>query len=772
VLLTAFPAPARAILDVRDNGPTLRTGTFAMRVTNAGIIGNAFLDRGYSNDPSFEYPTDSGHEALNYAALWVGALDESGDPAVSGGPVLEWRPTTAVDDHVWMASQSRRGSDRWKDDDGDGRKDEEILNGKDDDGDGEVDEDLGLFAKNTAASDYTDDRPEAIAYGYPNGERHRALGLSVHEEDYQWDMPPYDRIAGVTWTITNHGTRRLKQLYVGLFADLDSRERNDRSGHVNDRIAYVSYPTVVASGGRPRVGVPCPPPGPCDKKCYAYFGQKLPAVYDGRPGSGLPAVTVMPLEHTIDPLALIEPPQGRLNARAPGRVSFRSSVYVNGIAAGTGGAPSTDAERYAALAGTLEESPTKEMADYVVLLSCGPFAYLDPGQSIEFSAAFVVADRVDSLPRVMALAADSFDGTELNLLPDLPNQGWFTGESGQNGHEVCLDPPPGVTFAMDPHCPGKFTDELNRPDMTVTYHAGQCIWTDADCSNCTGSGGYETIARWLDPGIMPPPPNYRTVAGEHYVRVEWDNLPEILFNAGVSIPTDARGESRFMGYRLYRIEDWRGRVSLVPPHENWELLTTFAFDTLNGGHLLSSVINPAVPRDLIEYGQSHYPPGRYFFVDPYVLNGFDYLYALTTVYEIRQRDNTGQLHIRTLESAVQGDFEKRATPQGASRADGKGAWVVPNPFKAYSDWDRPKSLGDQLTRHLDFMGLPRALCTIKIWTVAGDFVVQIEHDGRNGDGEEPWNLVSRNGQEVESGIYLFTVDSALGHQVGRFVVIR
>jgi len=32
--------------------------------------------------------------------------------------------------------------------------------------------------------------------------------------------------------------------------------------------------------------------------------------------------------------------------------------------------------------------------------------------------------------------------------------------------------------------------------------------------------------------------------------------------------------------------------------------------------------------------------------------------------------------------------------------------------------------------------------------------------------------VSRNGQEVESGIYLFTVDSALGHQVGRFVIIR
>jgi hypothetical protein len=70
------------------------------------------------------------------------------------------------------------------------------------------------------------------------------------------------------------------------------------------------------------------------------------------------------------------------------------------------------------------------------------------------------------------------------------------------------------------------------------------------------------------------------------------------------------------------------------------------------------------------------------------------------------------------------------------------------------------------------MGLPRARCTIKIWTVAGDLVAEFDHDGSRGDGEAPWDLVSRNGQNVESGLYLFTVDSPLGHQMGRFVVIR
>ncbi len=51
-------------------------------------------------------------------------------------------------------------------------------------------------------------------------------------------------------------------------------------------------------------------------------------------------------------------------------------------------------------------------------------------------------------------------------------------------------------------------------------------------------------------------------------------------------------------------------------------------------------------------------------------------------------------------------------------------------------------------------------------------MAQVDHDGSQGDGQAPWNLISRNGQDVESGIYLFTVDSALGHATGRFVLIR
>jgi hypothetical protein len=98
--------------------------------------------------------------------------------------------------------------------------------------------------------------------------------------------------------------------------------------------------------------------------------------------------------------------------------------------------------------------------------------------------------------------------------------------------------------------------------------------------------------------------------------------------------------------------------------------------------------------------------------------------------------------------------------------------VVPNPYHGGASWERTAIPGDPFTHHLDFFGLPRARATIRIYTLAGDLVQTIVHDGSSGDGEAPWNLISRNGQEVESGVYLYTVESPLGHQVGKFVLMR
>ena len=119
--------PAAAVMDIANNGAVLDAGRFAMRITNVGVIGNAFFNKGLSSDPSFEYPRGSGHECLEHAELWVGATRADGSVRVSGGPMLEWRPTLDPSDTVRVANAGDPGMRTYFDDDGDGRVDEAFL---------------------------------------------------------------------------------------------------------------------------------------------------------------------------------------------------------------------------------------------------------------------------------------------------------------------------------------------------------------------------------------------------------------------------------------------------------------------------------------------------------------------------------------------------------------------------------------------------------------------------------------------------------------------
>jgi hypothetical protein len=770
-----FIPPAFAYLDIEDRGPVLTAGGFALRVTNAGILGNAFFDSGLSNDPSFEIRPGSGAEALNHAALWVGGLDEFGNPRVSGGPLLEWRPTLDPEDRVRGANKGRPGTQRLIDDDGDGVADEEALNRVDDDGDGEIDEDLGLFSEHMMSAYYVDDRPEAVQYVYEGGEQHKPFGLSVRQDAYAWNAPGHEGIAGLSFTITNHSGREIKGVRIGLFADLDSRDRNSTSGHLNDRALSMSYQRTVVDGtysmslggdfcGQGQPLAPCAP-----VTCTADLQQTVPVLTDFNADSGMPLVAVVPLLHTTDPLALITPVRGL--ARAPAEVSFEWSVFARGRAPRQGGLPTTDAERYQALSGTFAQASTASPDDYAFLISCGPFSSLRPGQSLEFHVALVATLDPDSLEILMGNAAVLHRGRFLNLQPDslprpYPND-WNNGVTGKAGHEICLEAPPGTTFRWDPHCVGKFDPNLGFVAADETYRPGSCIWTDADCDLCTGFGGNETHLLWSDPSDQPVPPSLRIVPGDHSMRIEWDNGPEVLANAGLTGPEGGT----FAGYRLYKAADWRRRSSLLPPRETWALLGSFSNDTTLGQRRLSSITDTTLDYLRIAYEQPLYPVGRYAVDDPEVLNGFDYAYFVASVvaFDIEVGQNVRRIEY---ESAFTPSFDRVARPHASARDRAGQVWVVPNPFRGSSDWDRPPVIGDQLTRHVDFMGLPMAQCTIKIYTVSGDHVQTIHHDGTSGNGQAAWDLVSRNGQEVVSGIYLFMVDSPAGQQIGRFVIIR
>jgi hypothetical protein len=97
---------------------------------------------------------------------------------------------------------------------------------------------------------------------------------------------------------------------------------------------------------------------------------------------------------------------------------------------------------------------------------------------------------------------------------------------------------------------------------------------------------------------------------------------------------------------------------------------------------------------------------------------------------------------------------------------------VPNPFRASEEWDLAGG------HELHFINLPTK-ARIRIYTLAGDLIRVIEHDG-SAQGNDlttvrdfaRWNLKNANGRDVASGIYLFRVDADAFAYQGRFVVIR
>ncbi len=99
--------------------------------------------------------------------------------------------------------------------------------------------------------------------------------------------------------------------------------------------------------------------------------------------------------------------------------------------------------------------------------------------------------------------------------------------------------------------------------------------------------------------------------------------------------------------------------------------------------------------------------------------------------------------------------------------------VVPNPYIIHNEWQQ-----SSLRRRLRFINLP-SNCTIRIFNLNGELVKVICHKASSGGGvindlggDEEWDLLSENHQLVASGVYVFHIQSDVGEQVGKFVVVR
>jgi len=110
-------------------------------------------------------------------------------------------------------------------------------------------------------------------------------------------------------------------------------------------------------------------------------------------------------------------------------------------------------------------------------------------------------------------------------------------------------------------------------------------------------------------------------------------------------------------------------------------------------------------------------------------------------------------------------------------------YVYPNPYLMdghyRSDGYEGHSLGerdrpDDRVRRIHFANLPPK-CTIRIFSLDGDLVREIEHDIDPSDplaNHETWDLITRNTQLTVSGLYYWVVETPNGKtQIGKLVII-
>jgi len=114
--------------------------------------------------------------------------------------------------------------------------------------------------------------------------------------------------------------------------------------------------------------------------------------------------------------------------------------------------------------------------------------------------------------------------------------------------------------------------------------------------------------------------------------------------------------------------------------------------------------------------------------------------------------------------------------------------VFPNPYKTryldakgkpttyYLEGYEGRGVADfaEQDRRIHFINLPDT-ATISIYSLDGDLIRTIHHPDpflTTYSSSVGWDLVSRNAQAVTSGIYIWKVDSKLGSQTGKLVIIK
>lgn len=280
----------------------------------------------------------------------------------------------------------------------------------------------------------------------------------------------------------------------------------------------------------------------------------------------------------------------------------------------------------------------------------------------------------------------------------------------------------------------------------------------------------------MDRFLIPEPParpkmHVELEAGKAIVY--WDDAAESSIDP-------VTGIQDFEGYRLYRTnlgDDIRGTINNSSRSiAQWDKAGNAS--GFNNGFDAIRLTSPYVANG-VSYHYKYEVDG--------LLSGWQYAFSVTSF-----DGGDESVDVPELESSVQANNVRvfPGTDTNSSFGSGKKEFkvgVYPNPYRVNAAWNG----GTTLTQKMIFYNLP-ALAEIRVYTLAGEVVAEMQHEGEGnqGDtrwfndfsasnrqmagGEHAWDVLSEARQNLSTGLYLFTVkDLASGKiQRGKFALIK